>query len=158
MRNSCADGSLVPRDCANQLVSNTHNPLTRVAPWPPFPPPPSAPQFIFFTLLLVWVALLEGAQVSIVGLSTVDIETFKADVDGGPGSSAPSTRRIAAEGDERNAGGVESAGWGGSLSFPPEAPKGIGFRSSEAIGSRSTSSVGGIMRVKEMGCLIFLFF
>ena len=34
-------------------------------------------QFVFFTLLMFWVALLEGAQVSIVGLSTVNIETFK---------------------------------------------------------------------------------
>lgn len=29
------------------------------------------------TLFIFWIALLEGAQVSIVGLSTVDIETFK---------------------------------------------------------------------------------
>ena len=32
---------------------------------------------IVFTVLLVWAAILEGAQCSIVGLSSVDIESFK---------------------------------------------------------------------------------
>eukprot|EP00041_Stephanoeca_diplocostata_P020825 m.474091 g.474091 ORF g.474091 m.474091 type:complete len:532 (+) comp21670_c3_seq32:168-1763(+) len=32
---------------------------------------------VIFTLLLFWIMLLEGAHVSIVGLSSVDIETFK---------------------------------------------------------------------------------
>lgn len=38
---------------------------------------PVAVNIILFTVFLFWVALLEGAQVSIVGLSTCDIEVFK---------------------------------------------------------------------------------
>lgn len=36
-----------------------------------------AVNIILFTALLFWVAILEGAQSSIVGLSSVDIESFK---------------------------------------------------------------------------------
>eukprot|EP00039_Didymoeca_costata_P006986 m.95182 g.95182 ORF g.95182 m.95182 type:complete len:539 (+) comp13482_c0_seq2:196-1812(+) len=38
---------------------------------------PVAINIIFVTILLFWVAILEGAQVSIVGLSAVDIEKFR---------------------------------------------------------------------------------
>jgi hypothetical protein len=38
---------------------------------------PVAVNAIVGTLLLLWVAILEGAQCSIVGLSTVNIETFR---------------------------------------------------------------------------------
>ena len=38
---------------------------------------PVAVNAVVGTVLLLWVAILEGAQCSIVGLSTVDIEAFK---------------------------------------------------------------------------------